>query len=465
MNLHLSRFSWIRYSHNAAENTKNFMQRPWAGGVVLLLCVIIAMALANMEWSAAAYHDLLTTDLSVLIHTHDGGINLYFPRDMNVERFVNDALMVIFFFGVGLEIKREVIHGELSSVKSAMLPVLAALGGMIMPALIYMFFNHDTPVSLGWGVPMATDIAFALGILSMLGSRVPTSLKMFLMALAVADDLGAIVVIALFYGGDVNIGCLLLAVAIMVGVYFMNRIGERRMFFYIAPAILVWSLFYYSGLHATMSGVVMAMLIPTTPRYRRESYARQAKNINEKIAIALKGDIEHAHDIYYDQLHKLSTLSRKAIPMDTRLEECLAPYIAFLVMPIFALVNGGVKIDVEHLDIFKYSTELGSIGLGVFIGLVVGKPLGITLFSWIAIRLKLASMPSGANWAKLISVACLGGIGFTMSIFVDTLAFMSVDVTYVDQGKIAILAGSLVAAIVGIVMIMITSNREKNRII
>lgn len=456
MFFHISKFKWVRQQYTASQRRQRFARQPWSGGVVLLICVLIAMLLANMEWSADAYHALLATDLSMLIHSHDGEINIYFPRDMNVERLINDAMMVLFFFVVGLEIKREVMHGELSSPRRAMLPILAAVGGMVVPALIYYGINHGTAVEIGWGVPMATDIAFAIGILSMLGDRVPTSLKVFLTALAVADDLGAIVVIALFYGGDIQFVYMFIAILIMFLVYLMGRMGERRMAYYAIPAIIVWALFYYSGVHATMSGVVMAMLIPTQARYSKQTFLRQADDLEQEIVEAAQ-DGEHSEEIYYEKLRKMSSLTYKSIPMNVQLEDKLSPYITFLVMPIFALVNGGVRIDPEQMDVFGYSLEAGSIGLGVILGLVVGKPVGIFLMSWLAVKMRLAEMPSGATWMMLFAVATLGGIGFTMSIFVDTLAFGGVSVDFVDQGKIAILIGSLAAALIGIVLIVLNS--------
>ncbi len=461
MFLRISKFAWVRHSHSAMQRTRTFTNKPWAGGVVLLICVVVAMLLANMEWSAASYHALLSTDISVLVQSHDHTIDLLFPRDMNVEKLVNDALMVIFFFVVGLEIKREVLHGELSSPSRAILPVLAAVGGMIVPAVIYMAINNGTPVNVGWGIPMATDIAFAIGILSMLGDRVPVSLKIFLTALAIADDLGAIIVIAIFYGGEINLACLLIATLIMAFIYFMNRMGERRMFFYMAPAIVVWSLFYYSGIHATMSGVVMALLIPTQARFSKPTFLRQADMLEQSIVDAAHEEGSHAEEHYHEQLRKMSRLTRHSIPMSVQLEEILAPYITFLIMPIFALVNGGVLIDMENLDIFNYSAEAGSIGLGVILGLVVGKPVGIFLMSWLAIKLRLATMPSGASWMMLFAVACLGGIGFTMSIFVDTLSFGLGHIDYMNQGKIAILIGSLSAAALGAILIILTSKVTK----
>ncbi|MFI3247831.1 MAG: Na+/H+ antiporter NhaA [Rikenellaceae bacterium] len=460
MLLHLSKYSWVRSRFLATERARQFIHQPWAGGVVLLVCVIVAMIFANMEWSAHIYHELLTTDISLFMHGHDGEFSLLYPRDMNIEKFVNDGLMVLFFFGVGLEIKREVMHGELQSFQKSILPILAAVGGMVVPAVIYTIVNGGTPAQMGWGVPMATDIAFAIGILAMLGSRVPTSLKVFLTALAVADDLGAIIVIAMFYGGTINYTYLFLAVLIMVFVYIMNRLGERQIIYYIVPAIIVWSLFYYSGVHATMSGVAMAMLIPTEPRFSKQYFLRHAESLNKKIEHVVKVDDSVDDEHYYEMLRDMKGLTNGSVSMSARLEESLAPYVTFLVMPIFALVNGGVSINADHLNIFSYSDQMGSIGMGVFLGLVVGKPVGIFIMSWLAVKLKLASMPSGATWGMLFAVACLGGIGFTMSIFVDTLAFFP-DMDSVDQGKIAILAGSFVAAMLGVVLIFLFSRKAE----
>lgn len=460
MLLRLSKYSWVRGRFLATESAKRFIHQPWAGGVVLLACVIVAMLFANMGWSAHAYHELLTTDVSLFMHAHDGSFNLLYPRGMNVEKLVNDGLMVLFFFGVGLEIKREVMHGELQSFRKAILPILAAVGGMIVPAAIYLLVNGGTLVQLGWGIPMATDIAFAIGILAMLGSRVPVSLKVFLTALAVADDLGAIIVIAIFYGGQINYTCLIIALVIMAFVYMMNRLGERDIIYYIIPAIIIWSLFYYSGVHATMSGVVMALLIPTEPRFSKQYFSRNIGSLQKKMSCITEGDNSVEDEHYYEMMHDMERLTKGSVSMSARLEERLAPYVTFLVMPIFALVNGGVSINAEHLNIFKFIPEVGSIGMGIFLGLVVGKPVGIFVMSWLAVKLKLASMPSGATWGMLFAVACLGGIGFTMSIFVDTLAFLSVSSDYVDQGKIAILAGSFTAAIMGVVLICLNSSKE-----
>ncbi len=461
MFFHINRYSWTRRHLSVMEQLHHFIAKPWAGGVVLLICVIIAMLLANMEWSAHIYHQILTTDISLNIHAQDNSFDILYPQGMNIEKLVNDGFMVIFFFLVGLEIKREVLHGELSSPRKALLPILAAVGGMIAPALIYMSINNGTPVEQGWGIPMATDIAFAIGILSMLGDRVPVSLKIFLTALAIADDLGAIIVIALFYGGDINFFCLFLALIVMAFIALINRMGERSMFLYMVLAIIVWSLFYYSGVHATMSGVAMAMLIPTEARFSKAYFLRQADEVERRMVSAAQENGKHSDEHYHEHLREMNRLTRRSVPMSTQLEDVLAPYSTFLVMPIFAIVNGGVSISLEHLDIFNFVAGAGSIGLGIFLGLVVGKPVGIFVMSWLAIKLKLAQMPDGASWAMLFAVACLGGIGFTMSIFVDTLAFMKVSLDFVDQGKIAILAGSLVAALLGVVLILLFSRIKK----
>ncbi len=452
---YISKFSWVRYRYTFGERSRHLLKEPWAGGVVLVLCVIIALLLANLEATRHWYHAILQANLSFNISSHDG-FNLTFPHDLTVEKFINDGLMVIFFFGVGLEIKREVMSGQLSSPRQAILPVIAAFGGMVVPAIIYSLFNGGTPTAGGWGIPTATDIAFAIGIMSILGDRVPLSLKIFLTALAIADDLGAILVIAIFYGGALNWTCLIVAVILMVLIYFMGRLGERRLLYYLFPAIVVWSLFYYSGIHATLAGVLMAILVPSKPRYSKLHLLRQSDRLEASIVKAAKED---DHDQYNTHLSELGHLSYGSIGMSHILESILSPYITFLILPIFALANAGVLINPEDLNIFAHSSAGGAIGMGIFFGLVVGKPVGIFIASWLAIKLKLAQMPSQASWRMIFAVACLGGIGFTMSIFVDTLAFGSVSMHFVDEGKIAILFGSIASALLGVLLISIFSKK------
>lgn len=454
-----SAYRWTRSFHRLGTRGRSFIEAPWAGGVVLLVCVVIAMLLANLPLTSDFYHHFLETDLSLSIKSPDGSIDWHFPEGMTVEKLVNDVLMVVFFFAVGLEIKREVVCGQLSSVKRAILPVVAAGGGMLMPALIYLCFNSGTLSANGWGIPTATDIAFAIGILSMLGDRVPVSLKIFLTALAIADDLGAILVIALFYGGKVQIFCLLGALLVMAGVLFMNRMGEKRMFYYFVPAVVVWTLFYYSGIHSTLSGVAMAMLIPMTPRYSKEYFLHKMQNMNRVIDEIDCSEAEFPNEEHRECLRYMSRLSSRSVGMSYRLEHALSPYVTFLIMPIFALANAGVHISsAEYLNIFHYSSEIGSVGMGVFFGLLIGKPLGIFAASYCAVKARVAEMPQGASWLMLLAVACLGGIGFTMSLFVDSLAFT--DDGLIDRGKIAILMGSTAAAIVGAVFIYLLTGKK-----
>ncbi|MBO5830301.1 MAG: Na+/H+ antiporter NhaA [Alistipes sp.] len=452
-----TKFGRVKRFHIMSQRGNSFLQAPWAGGIVLVVCVMIAMLLANLPATSHWYHQFLHMELGLSI----GGE--LFPQSMSLEKFVNDALMVIFFFTVGLEIRREMSHGELSTPKKAILPVIAALGGMLAPALIYTCFNFGTEAINGWGIPTATDIAFAIGIMSLLGNRVPISLKVFLTALAVADDLGAIVVIALFYGETPNMLLLGIALLIMVGIYFMRRMGEYRVIAYLIPAFVVWTLFYYSGVHATISGVAMAMLIPTTPRYSRSYYLHKADIIEKGIRDAdLIEDRNKAEEERLYHIHRMKQISNGAESMSHRVEHFLMPYVNFLIMPIFALVNAGVHIEsVEYFNIFEHSAAAGSIGMGIFFGLVVGKPLGISLFSYLAIKLGLADKPAGASWKMLVAVACLGGIGFTMSIFVDNLAFdAATHLDYINKGKISILMASTAAAVLGSVLIVLNAKKK-----
>ena len=460
-------------------DAKAFMEQPWASGGVLIVCVIIAMLLANMPWTRELYHQILETSLSMSIQsptdpeTGVRAINWVFPHEMTVERFINDIMMVVFFFTVGLEIKREVICGELSSVKKAMMPVIAAAGGMAMPALIFTLFNHGTHGASGWGIPTATDIAFAVGIMSILGKRVPVSLKVFLTALAIADDLIAILVVALFYGGDINLTLLGVAVVVILFVALMKRLGEKRIGFYFVPAIIVWFLFYYSGIHATMTGVVIAMLIPMEARYNQAKWHRRHKILYEGLleaeAVHTAEDFPNGPERHF--LRRISSLTKKAIPPSYRLEHKLNPIVNFAIMPVFALANAGVEItDISYFNVFKaVDPTLGSVGLGIFLGLLLGKPLGITAASWIAIKCKVGAMPSKSSWPMLFAVACLGGIGFTMSIFVDTLSFAAPDIApevtqhLRDAGKIAVLLGSLTAGVLGSFLITLVAKIEKKK--
>ena len=463
---------WNKEVHNFRISQDKFSKQPWAQGVVLLACVAVAMLLANLPFTKHIYHAVLETRLFAGIKSPDGTIDWNFPRGMTVEKFINDILMVIFFFTVGLEIKREVVCGELSSFKKAILPVIAAFGGVAVPAIIYTVVNHGTIAASGWGIPTATDIAFAVGILSILGDRVPVSLKVFLTALAIADDLIAILVVAFFYGGAINLPLLGISLLVIGFVFLMKRLGEKRLVYYLVPAIIVWFLFYYSGIHATMSGVVMALLIPMEPRYNKAKFRRRSRillnGLAESEALSPNEQFPNGPQRHY--LRRLSGLSKKSIPPSYRLEHLLNPWVNFLIMPIFALANAGVEItDPSYFNVFSYDASMGGVGMGIFLGLLLGKPVGITLASWIAIKCHAGEMPAKANWAMLFAVACLGGIGFTMSIFVDTLSFAGPDIPAEvtahlrDAGKIAVLVGSLCAGILGSLLITIVHKAQAKK--
>ena len=455
---------WNKEIHNFKVSQDKFSKQPWANGVILLACVAVAMLLANLPFTKDLYHSFLHTKISIAIQSPHRSVDWIFPKDMTMEKFINDILMVVFFFTVGLEIKREVVCGELSSFKKAIMPVIAAIGGVVAPALIYFAVNHGSPAVNGWGIPTATDIAFAVGILSILGDKVPVSLKVFLTALAIADDLIAILVVALFYGGSINGKLLLIAFGIILIAALMKKLGEKRTAFYVVPLIAVWFLFYYAGIHATMSGVVMAFLIPLEARYNKAKFHRECKHLYEGLleSEALEGGATFPNGPERHFLRRLSDVTGKSVGPAYRLEHALSPWVNFLIMPIFALANAGVEItDLSYFNVFAYDPAIGGIGMGIFLGLLLGKPIGITLASFVAIKLKVGEMPAKATWKMLFAVACLGGIGFTMSIFVDTLAFS--DKGMIDRGKIAVLMGSLCAALLGCLLINLVYKISKKK--
>ena len=451
---------------NFNRKSVRLSNQPWFQGVLLLVCVIIAMVLANLPATADLYRSILETDLYIHLKSPNGHVDVVFPHDMTIEKLINDILMVVFFFTVGLEIKREVAHGELSSLKKALLPIIAAFGGVIMPAVIYTIVNHGTPAASGWGIPTATDIAFAVCILSVLGDKVPISLKVFLTALAIADDLIAILVVAIFYGGHINILLLGISFVVIAFALLLRRWGQQHIWVYLMLAFIVWVLFYYSGIHATMSGVVMAFIIPSKPRYQRAYVLHKIKFFSQKLVNYDQIDDETMFP-NGPQRHFLRSIQRTAygsLNMSYRVEHALSPWVNFLIMPIFALANAGVGIpDFSYFNIFNTAGAAGGVGLGIFLGLVLGKPLGITLFSFLAIKTRVCEMPEKSNWAMFFAVACLGGIGFTMSIFVDTLSFggtMAVEQMR-NAGKIAILMGSVGAGTLGSLLISLVAGFRK----
>ncbi|WP_170311718.1 Na+/H+ antiporter NhaA [Pedobacter nototheniae] len=371
------------------EVFKRFFRSGQVGGFLLLICVAISLLIANTA-SKEGFESFLQTKLGF------GAVNY------TILAWINDALMAIFFLLVGLEIKRELLEGELSSLKKASLPVIAALGGMIVPASIYFLFNKGTESASGWGIPMATDIAFALAIIAMLGKSVPTSLKIFLAALAIVDDLGAILVIAVFYTNQIHFDYLLMAGGIMVILGLMNYFGVKNLFFYLIPGIFLWYFIHHSGIHATIAGVLLAFTIPTNDT-----------------------DVES--------------------PLE-KLEHFLTTPVNYLIMPIFALANTNITFQKEMI-----SGLFSPLGLGIVVGLFVGKTIGVTLFSWLAVKLKFANLPSGAGWKHILGLGMLAGIGFTMSIFIALLSFS--DPLHILEAKFAILTASVLSGVVGFVFL------------
>ena len=432
-----------------------FARMQTVGGILLLVFSAIAVMCANIP-ALSWVHKFWETDLSMTFN-----FNANFLPLRTVGEWVNDALMAIFFFTVGLEIKREMVAGELSSIRNALLPIFAAAGGMAAPALIYFGINScmEGGATNGFGIPTATDIAFTIGVLSLLGKRVPIALKVFLTALAIVDDLGAILVLAIFYPTHaLHFDFLLGAVGILAILVVLNSLRINRTYPYIFLGLILWFLTLRSGIHATVAGVALAMTIPSSIKinqirfYVRSKYMverfREAYNHNPSMPL-LKSEMEQ------QQINNLANEIRKVTPLILRLEHSLQPWITFCIMPIFALANAGVVVSAES---FKLLTH--PVALGIFFGLLFGKPIGITLLSWLTIKLKLAAMPNKTRWIEMIGAGMLAGIGFTMAIFVDTIAFNTAEVAHLQNvGKLAILMTSTCAAIFGLIYMKLVTKK------
>jgi NhaA family Na+:H+ antiporter len=411
-----------------------FLRTESSGGLALMATTVMAMAWANSRW-AAAYHQIFDT----LITLRAGRFGAAWPA----QHWVNEALMTVFFLVVGMEIKRELAVGELASVRRALLPALAALGGMIVPALLYLVFNLHGEGRSGWGTPMATDIAFALGCLSLLGKRVPHSLSVLLTALAIFDDLGAILVIALFYGGTMDPGWL--AISLLLGLVLgsMNALGARSPGPYLAVGALLWVALLHAGIHPTLAGVVLGLAIPVTPSLTPSEALEELEHDVEELRQAVRADGEQGHAA-------LASIERKVelaqAPLD-RLQHQLHPWVALGIVPFFALANAGVHVAGTSL-----SGSAGRVALGVAVGLFIGKPLGVTLAVLLAVKTGLCPRPAGASWAQIGGIAALAGIGFTMSVFVAGLAFPT-DQPLVDAAKVGVLGASCLSAVIGMLIL------------
>ena len=407
-----------------------FLHVESAGGIVLLACTAVALALANSPAADAVEH---------FWHTHIGVEVGTFTLGGGLGHFlVNDVLMTAFFFVVGLEIKRELVAGELREWRKAALPVVAAAGGMVVPAGIYMALRWGQPDFRGWGIPMATDIAFVVGVMALLGKRVPFGLKIMLLSLAIADDIGAVLVIAVFYSGGLDWGMLGLAAAGFAAVYGLKRIGVRGSLVYFAVGVWVWVATYKSGVHPTVAGVALGLMTPSGAWVRRDALRLALVDLLAVFREAGDDEVEE-HD-----LRLLAFAAREAVSPLERLETALHPWVGFVVMPVFALANAGVPVLVGALR--------DPVAAAVALGLVLGKPAGIVLFSWLAVRAGVARLPAGVTWAALLGGGCLAGIGFTMSLFVAGLAFAGSD-DHLAAAKVGILGGSVLSAVFGVAVL------------
>jgi NhaA family Na+:H+ antiporter len=388
------------------KHLQRFFSNEASGGIILIIAAALAMLLANMGSTSGLYHSFLETPVQLKV----GALEI----NKNMLLWINDALMAVFFLLIGLEVKRELIVGSLASRRQAIFPVIAALGGMVVPALVYLAFNVQDPITReGWAIPAATDIAFALGVLALLGSRVPASLKIFLMALAIIDDLGAIVIIALFYTSDLSLLSLGVAAAAIAALAILNLTGVRRTGNYILVGVILWTAVLKSGVHATLAGVIVGFFIPL-------------KEQNGKSPAV-------------------------------QLEHVLHPWVAYLILPLFAFANAGVSLQGVTIEGL---TSL--LPLGIIAGLFIGKPLGISLFCWLALKMKWATLPADTTFKQIMAVGVLCGIGFTMSIFIASLAFGDVDPALINWAKLGILIGSVLSAVVGYGLLRMRTSSEQS---
>lgn len=413
-----------------------FMHNEKSSGIILAVAVVIALALANSPL-AADYHAFFHHHLGVVV---DG--KAYF--NFSIEHWVNDGLMSLFFFVVGLELKREFIGGELRHIRQVTLPAGAALLGMVVPALLFLLFNHGTPAAAGWGIPMATDIAFALAVVYLLGDRVPLAAKVFLTTLAIVDDLGSVLVIALFYTSHISLPSIALGVAVLGVMWLGNKMGVKSAWFYLLLGFGgVWTAFLMSGIHATIAAVLSAFMIPADASVSEPAFEARMRRQLDAFGRAERNDVRTLEQEQVEILSQVRVTSRNAVPPLQRLEHALHPFVSFVIMPVFALSNAGVTflgMDVENL----FSS---GVAAGVAVGLLAGKPLGILLSTWLLTRLGWGQMARSMNWRHLTGVSLLASIGFTMSMFVTALAFE--DETFIIQAKVGIFAASILGGLLG----------------
>ncbi len=424
---------------------KEFTRAEASSGILLIICTIIALIWANTGFSESYFH-LWHTKISVGVDN--------FKLDYSLHHWINDGLMAVFFFVVGLEIKREFLVGELSTARQAILPVAAALGGMVIPALIYIVFNAGGTGEHGWGIPMATDIAFVIGLMALLGSNVPVNLKIFITALAIADDIGAVLVIAFFYTAGLSITALAFATGIFIILFIANRLGVRNLLFYIIFGLALWLAFLLSGIHATVAGVLLAFVVPATSRYNTKDFLVNGKELLDEFdREGEEGPNVLANEERQNIVQTLESTCAKVLTPLQRFEHSLNPWVSFFIMPVFALANAGVPLQEDFFE-----SLVNEVSLGIIAGLFIGKQVGIFIFSWLAVKLNIASLPSKVNWKHIYGAGILAGIGFTMSLFITNLAFTSEDLTNI--AKVGILTASLISGITGYLVLRFSGTKK-----
>ncbi|MBM3946427.1 MAG: Na+/H+ antiporter NhaA [SAR202 cluster bacterium] len=425
------------------ETSLQFLHIQAVGGLVLVAAAVLAVVWANSRW-ADTYQELLHAHFSVAF----GRLHL----EMGLQHAINDGLMTVFFFLVGMEIKREVLVGELRDRKTALLPAFAALGGMVVPAAIYLAFQSGKPAANGWGIPMATDIAFAIGLLALLGGRIPSGLKVFLLALAIADDLGAVLVIAVFYTEQISFLPLALAGVGFLGVTVMQRVGVRPIPPYVVAGLLIWLAMYHSGIHPTVAGVLLGLLTPMASWLPYPQVVGKVRFWSRELDVSIADPPDRERR--WQALRSLAEVQQDAMSPLARLETGLHLWVAYVIVPVFALANAGVAFSLGSSG----DSQTASVTLAVAGALLIGKPVGIFLFSLLAVKSGLARLPARVGWVHVLGAGMLGGIGFTVSLFIAALSFD--DPATLDAAKTGVLAGSTAAAILGLGVLWLVSRRQ-----
>jgi len=434
-------FNWV------LSPVEEFIHRQTTSGILLMLCAIVAITIANSPWNEA-YHHILELTFTIGVPG--------FELSKSVHHWINDGLMAIFFFVIGLELKREILVGELADMKQAMLPIVAAIGGMVVPVAIYMSINPSGHTFDGWGIPMATDIAFALGTLALLGKRIPKNLLTFLVALAIVDDLGAVVVIALFYTETISIPALAIAIAMLAVLITLNLGGTRRTFPYVLIGIILWIAMLKSGIHATLAGIFLAFTIPMRPKYDPGRFLDKIRTMVDDIQQAYQQEPNIIkNDVLRNRVQALEEGVHLVQAPAQVLEHKMHLPSAYIIIPIFSLANAGVPIDFSSLG----EIILHPVSMGITAGLVIGKLLGIAGFSWLAVKVGLTTLPHGLNFNHIIGVGLMGGIGFTMSIFIAELGFAHSPEDLL-MAKTGILLASVIAGVTGFLWLYFSAKKE-----